>query len=329
DYEPVNYDGKFRGRVSLEEALRLSLNTTAVKMLEMLGEQRALELFSSIGLSDHSGRKNGLSLALGSAGYTLLELTNAFSILPNEGKFRKASFFRQECFPGTEEEKEKKIWDENTAVAVSAVLRRKAPPFGDLDAAWKTGTSNGNNDAWCLAATPEYTLGVWFGNKEGKASPALVGLHLAAPCAAGILESLYRNGEFPCWREELSAFEEAKLCVETGLAGTPACPGTFSGRKLKSIPLKSCTFCAGGKKRAPLKLLFPKSGNYFLPKGQKKIRLPLAAAEKGLLWFIDGVLFEGKKEPSSREFGEGPHSVTIVHPEGKKKAQSVFFQVLP
>ncbi|MBO4304363.1 MAG: transglycosylase domain-containing protein [Lentisphaeria bacterium] len=328
DYEPANYDGKFRGRVSLEEALRLSLNTTAVKMLAILGEKRALERFSSIGLSDHSGKKNGLSLALGSAGYTLLELTNAFTILPNEGVFRKASFFPQGSVPGLKEEETKRIWDANTAIAVSAILRRKEPPFGDLDAAWKTGTSNGNNDAWCLAATPKYTLGVWFGNKEGKASPDLVGLHLAAPCAAGILEALYRNGEYPCWKEELSAFEEAKLCVETGLTGAFACGNLFSGRKIRGIPLKHCTKCAGGKDRPSLKILFPGSGNYFLEKGKKSVKLPLSAEEKGLIWFIDGIMVKKGKAPDCWEFEEGPHSVTVTDPEGKKKARSVFFQVL-
>ncbi|MBR2364546.1 MAG: transglycosylase domain-containing protein, partial [Lentisphaeria bacterium] len=164
DYEPANFDGKFRGKVTLEEALQLSLNTTAVKMLEMLGEQRALNLFAALGLRPRSTRKNGLSLALGSAGHTLLELTNAFTVIPNNGVFQKATFLKRESPEKWKENTKRMIWTENTAAALRSVLQRKVPPFGELDAAWKTGTSNGNKDAWCLAATPEYTLGVWFGN---------------------------------------------------------------------------------------------------------------------------------------------------------------------
>lgn len=326
DYAPLNFDGKYRGRISLEEALQLSLNTTAIKMLALTGEKRIEELFSKLGLSDPSGKKNGLSLALGSAGYTLFALTNAFSILPNEGKFQKVSFLNKEKYPGHFFPAPQRIWNKNTALTVCHILRRPDPPFTNMDAAWKTGTSNGNRDAWCLAATPEYTLGVWFGNKDGSASPNLVGITLAAPCAASILKSLYKKGEFPAWEETISLQEKVSLCVESGLKATRFCPGIFTGRKIKEIPLRSCRQCTTTQALASLQLYSPKSGNYFLPEGKNSISIPILAEEKDLICYIDGIML--KKLPSSFSFSEGSHRITLVHPHGRKKAQTTFFEVI-
>ena len=198
DYAPMNFDGKFQGKVTLEKALQMSLNTTAVKMLEMLGEERVSELFSRVGLSGASGRKNGLSLALGSAGHTLKDLVNAFTVFPNKGIFRTGSFLKDD----TEQNPSlspagQRIWHRGTAVMLNHILSRRTPPFGEIDAIWKTGTSNGNHDAWCLAATEDYTAGVWLGNKSGRASRHLVGITAAAPCAAEILKQLYTKGTLP------------------------------------------------------------------------------------------------------------------------------------
>lgn len=324
DYEPKNYDGTYRGKVTLEEALLLSLNTCAVKMLELMGEKRILELFDRIGLPDHTKRKNGLSLALGSAGYTLLELTNAFTLFPNEGIYEKCRFIREK------EQKKKRvkkaIWHKNTALAVNSILRRKTPPFAAVDAAWKTGTSNGNHDAWCLAATSEYTLGVWFGNKDGKPSPHLVGIEIAAPCAAAILESLYRSGEKKVWEKDLSTFETILLCGETALKASPACKNRFSGRKIKGIPLRMCAGCSGKKVLQQYRILSPKSGNYFLPANRKSLSIPLISDDKEGVWVIDGIKQE--KPISAFDFTEGPHCVTRLHASGKKKEKSVSFQVM-
>ncbi|MBR2905097.1 MAG: hypothetical protein IKC08_04290, partial [Lentisphaeria bacterium] len=327
DYAPMNFDGKFQGKVTLEKALQMSLNTTAVKMLEMLGEERVSELFSRVGLSGASGRKNGLSLALGSAGHTLKDLVNAFTVFPNKGIFRTGSFLKDD----TEQNPSlspagQRIWHRGTAVMLNHILSRRTPPFGEIDAIWKTGTSNGNHDAWCLAATEDYTAGVWLGNKSGRASRHLVGITAAAPCAAEILKQLYTKGTLPFTETEDSSFITEKLCTESGRKHTVFCSGFFHGTRVKDIPLSSCTKCRNPNTKTPLKILSPKSGSYILPEGKKFLDIPLAADQKEVYFFIDGIRME--KEVLSRSFEEGVHTVSVMDPAGKKRPAEISFQVI-
>lgn len=327
DYAPVNFDGKFRGKVTLEKALQMSLNTTAVKMLEILGEERISELFSRVGLSGISGRKNGLSLALGSAGYTLKDLVNAFTVFPNKGIFRKGSFLNRnsENDPSPSPSGQQ-IWHPGTAGMIKSILTRRIPPFGEMDVIWKTGTSNGNYDAWCIAATEDYTAGVWLGNKSGRASRHLTGITAAAPCAAEILKLLYPKGTFPFTEGENESFLTEKLCTESGRKHTPFCAGFFYGTRVKDIPLANCTQCRNQNRKLPLKILSPKGGNYILPEGKKFLEIPLAADQKEVYFFTDGIRME--KNTLSHRFGEGIHTVSVMDPAGKKRPAEVTFQII-
>lgn len=106
---------------------------------------------------------------------------------------------------------------------VAEMLRQLPLPDSVIKGvAWKTGTSNGNHDAWCFAFTEDYTLGVWFGNKDGTPSPALVGVTAAAPAAAQILNALYRFRKPPGEREKrpLPGTDQSSAAT-AGLAGLP------------------------------------------------------------------------------------------------------------
>ena len=196
-YAPANYDGTYKGEVSATEALSSSLNTPAVRLLARLGEKRVTEAFASWGLSvDGQVVTNGLSLALGSAGYRLIDIAGAYRNMVAK--------------------------DTPNIRDLAAMLRSRRIDGCEMDIAWKTGTSNNHCDAWCVAYTHDWVVAVWYGNKSGRRSKRLVGADLAAPAAAEIMECLYFGEEPPKWerpparewkRDEAEKMPEPPLAI--------------------------------------------------------------------------------------------------------------------
>ena len=283
-YAPGNYDGRFYGRVSAEFALAHSLNTPAVRLAARLGEKRVCETFERIGLSVRRPGKNssaGLSLALGTEGYTLWNITRAYAMLARGGNTVQPTLT-----DGGNENGTKRCFPPEVCLMVSAMLRER--PFGHsgLDVAWKTGTSNNNCDAWCFAFTPDYTLGVWFGNKSGRRAADLVGTSAAVPAACGIFELLYRDGTSPRWPDAGRVLELRLLCAESGLT-----PGAFCGRPsrqfaIPGLPLEACTACAP-EKRPLLEILSPAAKQYRALPGKKTVRLQLLSDGGNVSWFLN------------------------------------------
>ena len=284
-YAPGNYDGRFYGKVSAGSALARSLNTPAVRLVARLGEKRVHETFGRIGLSPRRSGKNisaGLSLALGTEGYTLWDITCAYVALARGGTFVHPTLTRD----GGGGKKAKRSFPPEVCLMISIMLRER--PFGldGPDAAWKTGTSNNNCDAWCFAYTPDYTLGVWFGNKDGKRSPDLVGASAALPAACGIFELLYPDGTSPRWPDAGKMLELRSLCAESGLTPNAFCRRLSREFAIPGLPLASCTVCAP-EKRPPLTILSPAEKQYRVTPGKKTVRLQLRTSGRNVSYFLN------------------------------------------
>lgn len=248
DYRPGNFSGTFSGKVPAGEALAKSLNTPAVRVLNELGAARVLGALKSFGVA-FSEKKNaenvGLSLALGGAETSLVCLAEAYAALASGGVPAPLRCVEDDGVPAPEEEEDAPaVWRAGTAEMILKMLRASplagAESFG---AAWKTGTSNGLRDAWCVAVTPEWTVAVWFGNKDGSRAPELVGAEIAAPVAGRILSALYRGGVPAEWRGE-EHFRRISLCAKTGLAAGDFCGAARAGTAVVGVPLRRCGACA-------------------------------------------------------------------------------------
>ncbi len=182
-YMPVNYDGKFRGPISLREALAQSLNVPAVKTLYLVGLDKAITLAQNMGLSTiNDPARYGLSLVLGGGEVSLLELTNAYGVFANNGIYSKPyGILEVRAADGTLLEKnnpvQKEVLSENTASLMSSVLSdnvARAPVFGASSALYfgerpvavKTGTTNDYRDTWVMGYTPSVVIGMWAGNND-------------------------------------------------------------------------------------------------------------------------------------------------------------------
>ena len=286
-YSPENYSGKFSGRVSAAQALSASLNTPVIRLLSQVGERRISDRFDALGLGTPGQVvTNGLSLALGTAGYRLADVARAYlSLVPDH----------------------RRDVEEGARVMLSEMLRQIPLPETELPVAWKTGTSNNNCDAWCFAYTPDYVLGVWFGNKDGRRSSRLVGAEVAAPAAGEIFGMLYR-GRGPFWPERAGYFLRMPLCAATGCLATSACAETTEGEVIGTLPLRLCPACGGGAKR--LAIISPAPGTYARDDGAAALKMRLDSGGAGAVWFVDGTMLEeGTVEFA---FGPGRHAVVAV-----------------
>ena len=310
-YSPGNFDNSFRGLVKASYALAHSLNTPAIRLAAELGEPRMIELADRLHILA-AGRPEGgfgLSMALGSAGHTLLSLTNAYRALASGGTLRPV-FFRHE--PDRPDPAGERVFSEGTAQTVLRMLTTLPLAGFEGTAAWKTGTSNNLRDAWCFACTETLTLGIWFGNKDGSASGALVGGTSAAPAAGEILSlaaSKYDLTPFKsAWPDE-DALESVEICSKTGLSASPDCGKTESALKPAGIPLMLCRSCGGAASaEPPFRILSPTPDTYVAEDG-KGVRLDLMPVD-GVQWFADGV-FLGDN-PGPQDFVQGTHRVEAV-----------------
>ena len=322
-YSPGNFDGSFRGPVKASYALAHSLNTPAIRLAASLGEARMTDLAIRLGILAPERRAGnyGLAMALGSAGHSLLDLANAYRALASGGLLRPVRFMCGGLMSGADG---KQVFSEGTSQLILQMLTSRSLTGFEGTAAWKTGTSNGLRDAWCFACTETLTVGVWFGNKDGSASDALVGGTAAAPAAGEILSlaaSRYRLTPFrSAWPRE-DALETFEMCAASGLTASPDCKTTEESVKPAGIPLAVCKSCSpGAAAEKAFRIISPMPSVYVAEDGVS-VRLDLNAGP-GVQWFVDGE-FLGEIN-GKQAFVPGIHRVDAVRTEDSATDSVVF-----
>jgi len=323
-YAPGNFDGSFHGPVKASYALSHSLNTPAIRLASMLGESRMTDLALRLNILTPTRRREnyGLAMALGSAGHTLLGLANAYRVLATDGVLRPVNFRHEPDRPASDG---RRIFSEGTCQMLMDMLTSLPLSGFEGTAAWKTGTSNGLRDAWCFACTETITVGVWFGNKDGTASEALVGGTSAAPAAGEILSlaaSRYALTPFRSAWPSKSALEPVEICAGSGLSASPRCKQVETAAKPAGIPLKQCASCSASGENV-FRIISPAPTSYVAEDGVQ-VRLDLDAGP-GVKWFIDGVFLGEVAEKQS--FAPGVHRVDAVR-AGDSAFDSVVFTVM-
>jgi penicillin-binding protein 1A len=176
-WTPQNFGGNYRGLVTIQEALRRSINTVAAQVGDDIGIDRIVETGHRMGIE--SPLPELPSIALGAAEVNLLELTATYSVYANDGLRREPYFIqritdsRGQVLFEHETEPDNQVLTPEIAQAMSTMLqdvvltgtgRRSA--LADRRSAGKTGTSQSFRDAWFVGYTGNYTAGVWVGNDD-------------------------------------------------------------------------------------------------------------------------------------------------------------------
>jgi penicillin-binding protein 1A len=174
-WTPKNYGGKYYGPTPLRVALMKSLNTVTVRLVDSIGIDYTRNYLNKFGFSKPAPRN--MSLALGSAEVTPLELTRAYGVFATLGKRFDPLFItavtdregRPIDFGNTRPRFERVISPETafimTSMMESVVQRGTGKRAAELErpAAGKTGTTNDTHDAWFVGFTPDLVCGVWVG----------------------------------------------------------------------------------------------------------------------------------------------------------------------
>jgi 1A family penicillin-binding protein len=183
-YMPDNYDGSFRGPMTIYDALAQSINVPAVKAMYLVGATDAIKTSRDMGITTLTDpTRYGLTLVIGGGEVTLLDMVSAYGTFATGGTHHQyVSILKIEDSkgkvleefiptPGTE------VLPKNTTLQISEILSdntARIPTFGansslvvpGREVAAKTGTTNNNKDAWTVGYTPSLVVGVWAGNND-------------------------------------------------------------------------------------------------------------------------------------------------------------------
>ena len=191
-WQPQNFDNRFHGPTILRDGLVHSRNIVAIKLLQQVGTQQVIELARKLGIS--SEITDDLTLALGSSGVSLLELTAAYTAFANHGLYAPPLLIEKII------DHEGNILEENRPRS-AAVLSRQSARLVDsmlqgviaegtgqkaqglkVTAAGKTGTTDRYMDAWFIGYTSQLVTGVWMGyDKKISMGSGATGGRIAAP----------------------------------------------------------------------------------------------------------------------------------------------------
>ena len=232
-YSPQNYDSAFYGALTLREALGNSRNIPAVKVLYLVGVANVVNYSKKFGittLTDPS--RYGLSLVLGGAEVSLLQLTSAYSVFETGGTYRKPD--------GILEIKDKsgkvlESWEDtgyevissDTAGKITSILSDNAARtrvfgannslnFPGRDVAIKTGTTNNYKDGWAIGYTTDYVVGAWIGKNDNTQIGQVAASISIVPMWHQILTYLMNNKEPGLLNKEYTSVPEVEGVQCTG-----------------------------------------------------------------------------------------------------------------
>ncbi len=204
-YSPRNYYRRYYGLLTLRRALELSVNVTSVKLMDLVGAQRAIDFARRCGIT--TPLPPYPSLALGSADLVPMEVAAAYATFANQGVLVKPYLVERVLSGsgGTLERHEAeavKAIEPATAFVLTSMLqgvidRGTGARLADLplDIAGKTGTTNDYTDAWFVGYTPRFTILVWVGYDQKRSlGKKMTGAEAALPIWREIAESGLRDG---------------------------------------------------------------------------------------------------------------------------------------
>jgi penicillin-binding protein 1A len=248
-WKPKNYRDTFYGPTLLRDALAQSRNVVTVKILQDIGVDYTIGYARKLGIASELTRT--LSLALGSSGVSLLELTRAYSVFANQGQVIEPVFtikivdrdgtVLEQAAPDPRQAIEKDTAFIMTSLLESVVQQGTAQRVKALGrpSAGKTGTTNDMYDAWYIGYTPDLVTGVWVGlDTEGMLGKNETGAVAAAPIWLGFMKRALTNVPIRSF-EPPEGVVFAKIDAETGLLPIPESRKTiFECFKEGTVPME-------------------------------------------------------------------------------------------
>jgi penicillin-binding protein 1A len=259
-WSPQNYEsGRYAGEVTFIEALGRSINTVAVRLAQTIGVESVVETARRMGISSPHV-PNDLSLALGAASVTPLEVATAFACFANNGYQVKPFGIREIEGPDGE------ILERNgpdlshalspeTAASLRSMLTQaviwgtgRAAQIPGVETFGKTGTTNDYSDAWFVGGVPGLIAVVYVGHDNHRTlGGGASGGRVAAPIWRDFVSRAVRVLDTP---KRFAVTGEAnvvavRVCRKTGFLATPSCPGVEILMNASVVPTATCPWHGG------------------------------------------------------------------------------------
>lgn len=259
DYIPENFDRKYRGPVTIRDALANSLNIPAVRWLSKysLKDFQNILLKSGLRSIDKNPDYYGYSLVLGSAEVRLIDLSSAYTIFPNSGIFinhYSAVSLKKEngeifYFP-KKSYTHKRVISEESAYLINKILSDKNARMGSFrsyrglvypfDIAIKTGTSKGSRDAWAIGYTKDYIVGLWLGDFKGSEMINITGGNGAVPILYDLFSMINKSQKETKWHKPKDIIER-EICLISGKLKGEFCKETrLEEFSIFNVPKEEC-----------------------------------------------------------------------------------------
>jgi penicillin-binding protein 1C len=316
-YRPRNFDMHYQGDVSIRQALQLSLNVPAVKLLEAVSPSALMVRFRRAGvkLMLPTTEAPGLAIALGGAGISLVDLVQLYAGLSGGGDpVRLGDGVRSvpERLGGDRLFSDAAIWN------VSDILSGVLPPLGmkQRGIAYKTGTSYGYRDAWSVGYDGRHVIGVWVGRADNGAVPGIAGYATAAPIL-------------------FEAFEKSGVAITP----MPAAPSGVARVAVSDLPANQRRFTltasgllsASRRESAP-RIVYPPEGARVELSSQSGISplvLKLQGGRAPFRWLANGMPLPDASHRRNSEWrpeGQGFSTLTVIDADGRASSVRVFIE---
>ncbi len=235
-YEPQNFDNRFHGPVRFRVALASSLNVPAVYLLEQVGGGEFEAFLVNLGFESirHVRDEAGIGLAVGNGEVSLLELVRGFAAFPRRGSMIALTSLIDSKKPIPSGEKIMATYTADIICDILSDQESRYLGFGNsrvfdlgFPVMYKTGTADQFQDIWALAATTEYTVGIWMGNVHGETIIGRTGSSLPAKIAGEVLTMMQertKEGAFPV----PAGSHEVAICSLSGGAPNEWCASTVT-----------------------------------------------------------------------------------------------------
>ena len=230
-YQPENFDHRFAGPLSAQEALIRSRNIPAVSVAAQLGKPNLYQFLRLAGVQKMQSESHyGLALVLGGGEVTPEELAGLYGTLANGGIAQPIRYTQPAKEEAPHPATPLRLISEEAAFITLDMLRHTPRPDTAQPArpaiAWKTGTSWGFRDAWTAGVFGRYVLVVWMGNFDGSSNPALIGVDAAAPLFMRMVDALRAQrldtSEVP--KRQPPNLRQIEVCAATGGLPDALCP---------------------------------------------------------------------------------------------------------
>ncbi len=238
-YSPQNYERDYWGPITLRRALEHSRNIPAVRLMDALGPKQVIGYARRFGLS--APLPPYLSVAIGSAEETLLEMTSAYSVFPNQGvrmnpySILKVTDREGNVLEENRPEPKDAIRADTAFVMVNllrgVVQRGTAAKAGSINwpIAGKTGTTDDYTDAWFIGFDPDITIGVWVGYDQKKTlGRGMEGARAALPIWIDIMKAYIDDRKDPPKFEPPGNIVFVSVDKDSGAAVDPGAPGSIN-----------------------------------------------------------------------------------------------------